>query len=95
MDKDNEFEWPKISPRKSSGYCFALKTHIAILCDGTVVPCCLDSNGIIELGNIFTMDLDSIIQSKRYQSLLKSLQDRQPCEELCKSCTFKEKIGNL
>ena len=95
VDKDNEFEWPKISTHQSSGYCFALKTHIAILCDGTVVPCCLDSNGIIELGNIFTMNLKDIIQSKRYQSLLKSLQDRQPCEELCKSCTFKEKIGNL
>ncbi len=92
VDKDNEFIWPEINSHKSCGYCHALKTHIAILVDGTVVPCCLDSNGIISLGNIFTMDLIDIIQNERYQALQKSLQDRKPCEELCQSCTFKEKI---
>ena len=91
VDKDNEFVWPSITSNKSSGYCFALKTHIAILSDGTVIPCCLDSNGIIALGNIFETDLKDIIEGKRYQNLLKSLQDRKPCEELCQSCTFKEK----
>ena len=92
VDKDNEFEWPTINSHKSCGYCFGLKTHIAILVDGTVVPCCLDANGIISLGNIFQADLSTIINSKRYQNLQKSLQDRTPCEELCQSCTFKEKI---
>jgi radical SAM protein with 4Fe4S-binding SPASM domain len=91
VDKDNEFDWPTITSNKSGGYCFALKTQIAILSDGTVIPCCLDSNGIIDLGNIFKTDLKSIIGGKRYQKLLKSLQDRKPCEELCQSCTFKEK----
>lgn len=92
VDKDNEFTWPKITNHKSCGYCYALNTHIAILVDGTIVPCCLDSNGIINLGNIFTDDLESIINSERYQKLLKSFRDRKPSEELCKSCTFKEKL---
>ena len=91
VDKDNEFEWPTITNDKSNGYCHALKTHIAILSDGTVVPCCLDANGIINLGNIFKQDLDEIINSERYKLLQKSFQDRKPSEELCKSCTFKEK----
>ena len=93
VDKDNEFKWPEINNYQSNGYCYALKTQIAILSDGTVVPCCLDSNGQIELGNIFNNSLEEIINSERYQNLKKSFQDRKPCEELCKSCTFKEKFN--
>lgn len=92
VDKDNEFTWPTINSHKSCGYCYALKTHIAILVDGTVVPCCLDSEGIINLGNIFKEDLETIIKKERYQQLQKSFQDRNPKEELCKSCTFKERL---
>lgn len=91
VDKNNEFVWPTINNHKSCGYCHALSTHIAILVDGTVIPCCLDSNGIINLGNIYKDDLKNIINSNRYQKLLKSFRDRKPSEELCKSCTFKEK----
>lgn len=91
VDKDNEFTWPTINNHKSSGYCYGLKTHIAILVDGTVVPCCLDAEGVINLGNIFTEDLEKIINSKRYKTLKESFQDRKPSEELCRSCTFKEK----
>lgn len=91
VDKDNEFDWPKITTNKSCGYCHALKTQIAILVDGTVVPCCLDSNGIIELGNIFNDSLEIIQTRKRYQKLKQSFRDRKPSEELCKSCTFKLK----
>lgn len=91
VDKDNEFEWPSITNHNSYGFCHALKTHIAILVDGTVVPCCLDSNGIINLGNIYNESLDTIINSDRYQKLKKSFQDRHPSEDLCKSCTYKER----
>ena len=91
VDKDNEFIWPTINTHKSCGYCYALKTHIAILVDGTVIPCCLDAEGIINLGNIFKDNLEKIVNSKRYKDLQKSLQDRKPIEPLCKSCTFKER----
>lgn len=90
IDKANQFIWPQISQAKSLGYCHGLKTHIAILVDGTIIPCCLDSNGVIDLGNIFSSNLSEIIKSKRYQDLQKSLQDRKPIEELCKSCTCKQ-----
>lgn len=91
VDKDNQFEWPKVTNHKSCGFCYALKTHIAILVDGTVVPCCLDSNGVINLGNIYNESLDEIINSRRCQNLKKSFQDRKPSEELCASCTYKER----
>lgn len=91
VDKDNEFEWPSITDHNSCGFCYALKTHIAILVDGTVVPCCLDSNGLIDLGNIYNQSLEEIINSDRYQILKKSFQDRKPSEDLCKSCTYKDR----
>lgn len=94
VDKDNEFSWPEVTTHKSNGYCYALKTQIGILVDGTVVPCCLDSNGVINLGNIFKENLEEIINSEKYKSLQKSFQDRKPCEELCKSCTFKERLNS-
>ena len=90
VDKDNQFEWPTESNHKSCGYCYALKTHIAILVDGTIVPCCLDANGVIDLGNIFHNDLETIINNKKYQTLKQSFQDRKPIEILCQSCTFKK-----
>lgn len=91
VDKDNEFEWPEVTKNKSCGYCYALKTQIAILVDGTVVPCCLDSNGIIELGNIYQETIEDIQGKERYQRLKKSFQDRKPIEKLCQSCTFKNR----
>lgn len=93
VDKDNEFVWPTITSHKSCGYCFALKTQLAILVDGTVVPCCLDSNGEIKLGNIFNTSLANILKSQRFQMLKKSFQDRNPSERLCQSCTFKERFN--
>ena len=91
VDKDNEFEWPTINSHKSCGYCYALKTQIAILVDGTIVPCCLDAEGIVNLGNIFEERIEEIQQKDKYRKLKKSFQDRNPSEELCRSCTYKEK----
>ena len=92
VDKDNEFIWPTINNHKSCGYCNGLKTHIGILVDGTIIPCCLDGEGIINLGNIFKDDLETILSTTRVVELRKSLQDRNPIEELCQSCTYKEKL---
>ena len=94
VDKDNEFTWPDNIENELSplGYCHALKTHIAILVDGTVVPCCLDSNASVPLGNIYDNTLEEIINNERYKNLQKSFQNRKPCESLCRRCTFKDKF---
>lgn len=91
VDKDNEFIWPTVTEEKSNGYCHALKTHLGILVDGTVVPCCLDASGIINLGNIYTDTLENIMTTERYRKLKKSFQDHKPSEALCASCTYKNK----
>ena len=93
VDKDNEFIWPNEEKSKcSDGFCYALKTQIAILSNGIVVPCCLDSEGIINLGNIFEESLEEIIESKKYKQLKKLFQDRKPSEKLCQKCTFKDRF---
>lgn len=90
IDFDEEFVWPTLEKENitEKGTCYALKDHIAILVDGTIVPCCLDARGIINLGNIFIDDLEKIIKSKRYQSMLKGFKENIKCEELCQKCNF-------
>lgn len=86
----HEFTWPDLENNfyQETGTCYALKDHIGILVDGTIVPCCLDSMGVISLGNIFENDLKEIIDSKRYQTMLKGFKERKKTEELCKHCGF-------
>lgn len=90
---NEEFNWPNLNNKELSenGTCYALKDHIGILVDGTVVPCCLDSMGIIRLGNIFHDDLDTIIGSSRYQNMFESFKNNKKCEELCRRCNYLDK----
>ena len=93
LDKGEEFIWPDLdNDYNSEGTCYALKDQLAILVDGTVVPCCLDSKGIINLGNIYEDDLEKIINSKRYQDMKIGFQNRKCSEELCKRCSFKDRL---
>ena len=92
LDIDEEFIWPDLNNKiyNEKGTCYALKNQIGILVDGKVVPCCLDSDGIIDLGNIYKDDLDSIINSKRYQDMLNNFKNNRKCEELCRHCDFNK-----
>lgn len=93
VNKDIEFEWPNTSLDYYSeeGHCLGLTSHIGILSDGTVVPCCLDSEGIINLGNIFNDKLEDIINSQLYQEMLKGFRNNKRICELCKHCSFNMK----
>ena len=89
----HEFIWPDLNNSfcEEKGTCYALKDHIGILVDGTVVPCCLDSLGIINLGNIYQTDLDNIIKSNRFIEMKEAFNNKVKKEELCKHCKFIEK----
>ena len=60
--------------------------------DGTVVPCCLDGEGIINLGNIHTSKFSEIIGSERACNIVKGFKRRETVEELCQKCTFRERF---
>ena len=90
----NEFKWPDISshPEHTNGYCHATTDHIAILVDGTVIPCCLDNNGDINLGNIYKQNLEEILNSPRFLEMKNGFKNRVCVEELCKNCEYKNKF---
>ncbi len=88
LQQDKVFFWPDIKrePEFFDGKCFGLKSHIGILVDGTVVPCCLDSGGNINLGNIFNEDLSDILQSERALNIVEGFRRNKRVEHLCTTC---------
>lgn len=90
INKDKEFNWPSLDNQinNETGYCYGLKTHIAILSDGTVVPCCLDAEGIVNLGNIYETKLEEILNSERVTNIINAFKNNKKCENLCKHCSF-------
>lgn len=86
----HEFIWPDLNNTKSSskGTCYALRDHFGILVDGTVVPCCLDSKGIINLGNIYKDEVCDILNSKRVCKMKDGFLQNWKEEELCQKCFF-------
>lgn len=91
INKAPLFQWPSLDNEKVGevGFCYGMSRHIGILVDGTVIPCCLDSSGIINLGNIFETSLTDILHGERAQTLLKSFRNNQVCEELCQKCNYR------
>lgn len=94
INQDLEFSWPsKVGVKiNDSGRCLALKDQIAILVDGTVVPCCLDSNGDISLGNILKENLEEILTKPKSQLIKKNFENSIITCELCKTCGFLKRL---
>ncbi len=91
----NAFEWPISTENKqknSAKFCYALRSHFGILCDGTVVACCLDNEGKLALGNIFKDKIADILNTPRAQNIYKGFTDRNVTEEFCKTCTYANKF---
>ena len=94
LEFGEKFEWPDMNGEtKNVSFCYALRDQIGILCDGTVVPCCLDADGAVALGNIFEDELDDILSSERAKKLAESFEKHSPCENLCKNCGFAARFG--
>lgn len=93
---DTRFEWPSLNQPVSdiNGFCYGLKSQLGIHADGTVVPCCLDKEAKINLGNILHSPLGEILESQRAQAMLKNFAKGIACEELCQKCTFKSRFQN-
>ena len=72
--------------------CRGLLDHFGILSDGTVVPCCLDSDGVIALGNVFREELRDILASPRAQAMAEGFHRRKAVEDLCRRCGYARKF---
>jgi radical SAM protein with 4Fe4S-binding SPASM domain len=84
------FVWPEEGTGTSMehGFCHGMRDHIGILADGTVVPCCLDSQGSIPLGNVFETQLKEILSGDRATAIYEGFNGRRLVEDLCKGCTY-------
>lgn len=90
LNFDKEFVWPdlKLPVISENGYCHGGIDQLGILVDGTVVPCCLDQNGAIALGNIFYTSLEEMLKAERMKNLKEGFLRRELREELCKKCGY-------
>jgi len=95
LNTAEKFEWPDkaLEQSDSFGFCYGLRDQIAILVDGTVVPCCLDGEGVINLGNINEESFYDIINNKRAKAIYDGFSNRKIVEELCKKCDYRRRFS--
>lgn len=72
--------------KKPQLFCKALLKQIGVLVDGSLVPCCLDHNGDVVLGNLFQQSLEEILASPRAQALIEGFKHHTASEALCQHC---------
>lgn len=91
---DTEFAWPEpqLPVLGEAGTCYGLRSHFGVLVDGTVVPCCLDKEGNIPLGNLMKEPLQNILASPRAKVMVEGFRNRKLKEELCKRCQYIERF---
>ncbi len=87
---DSRFDWPSFeNPHQGEiGYCYALKNHVGILTDGTVVPCCLDKEGVMPLGNALTQTLNEVLSTPRALGIRQGFDRGCRTEKFCQHCDF-------
>ena len=94
LEWGERFEWPDSNAdiKGDKFFCYGLKDQFGILSDGTVVPCCLDSDGVIALGNIFDDDIQEILNSKRATDMVEGFKCGVATEDLCKRCGYAQRF---
>ena len=95
LEYGDKFDWPDLSANDGGEevFCYGLRDQIGVLCDGTVVPCCLDHNGDIALGNLFESDMESIINSPRARTIYEGFTNKHAAEELCRRCGYARRFN--
>ncbi|MBC7958623.1 MAG: radical SAM protein, partial [Vallitaleaceae bacterium] len=98
LSQSYEFEWPDIKRPviSTKGFCYGLRQQIAILVDGTVVPCCLDSEGDLSLGNIFeVVSFEEIVDSSTATALVEGFSVREVVAPLCQRCGYRLRFDGV
>ena len=95
LEYGDKFDWPDLTATEGSSrvFCYGLRDQLGILCDGTVVPCCLDHNGDLALGNLLVQSMDEILDSPRAKAIYDGFSNREAKEELCRKCGYARRFG--
>jgi len=88
LEKESEDESGEESPKKEKKqlFCKALIKQIGVQSDGSLVPCCLDHDGDVVLGNLLHQSLEEILASPRAQALIDGFKHHTASEKLCQNC---------
>lgn len=95
LEYGEKFDWPDNNAPEGGEdlFCYGLRDQLGVLCDGTVVPCCLDHDGDLALGNLFKQDLENILESPRATAILDGFRQRKAAEPLCRKCGYARRFG--
>ncbi len=95
LEYGDKFDWPDLAAEDGGDqvFCYGLRDQIGVLCDGTVVPCCLDHEGDLALGNLFTEALEEILEKPRSKAIYEGFLNRKASEELCRKCGYARRFG--
>lgn len=90
LEWKERFDWPDLSaPEENSPtFCYGLRDQVGVLCDGTVVPCCLDHEGDVPLGSLREQTLEEILNSPRARAIYDGFSQGRAQEKLCRRCGF-------
>lgn len=94
LEWGERFEWPELERATPDApeFCYGLRDQAAVLCDGTVVPCCLDHEGDIPLGNLFAQELSELLETPRAKALYEGFSQRRAVEPLCRTCGYARRF---
>lgn len=94
LEYGEKFDWPDLQAEEDAGnlFCYGLRDQLGVLWDGTVVPCCLDHEGDIALGNLFTQGMDEILSTPRAKAIYDGFTARQAIEPLCRRCGYARRF---
>ncbi|MFP6144790.1 radical SAM/SPASM domain-containing protein [Helicobacter pylori] len=88
------FKWPNLNAQNPLNqeskipYCYGLIKQIAILSNGVVVPCCMDTQAHINLGDLNHTPLKDILNSQKAMAIKTHFLKGEALELLCKNCSY-------
>ena len=94
LEPGERFDWPDMDAedRGEDCFCYGLRDQVGVLCDGTVVPCCLDHQGDIPLGDLFRQELYEIMSTERARDIYEGFSRRRATEPLCRRCGYARRF---
>ena len=94
LENGDKFDWPDLSADDGGDelFCYGLRDQIGVLCDGTVVPCCLDHEGDIPLGNLHKQPMEEILAMPRATAIMHGFSCRKAVEPLCRRCGYARRF---
>lgn len=94
LEQGDKFDWPDLQAADHGErvFCYGLRDQIGVLCDGTVVPCCLDHEGDLALGNLYDQSMEEILSSPRALAIFDGFSQGKAAEDLCRRCGYAQRF---